>query len=331
MSDASSVAVIDRNLALEAVRVTEAAALAASREVGRGDERSADEAAMKAMRAALNVLQIDGTIVIGEGEADETDMLYIGEKVGSDRSGPPIDIALDPLEGATICAKGGQNALAVVALAAKGSFLSPPAVYMEKIAVGPNLPPGVVDLDESPVVNLRNLAKARGLDVSDLLICILDRPRHEDLIAKIREAGARVMLITDGDVSGVIATAQPLSNVDMYMGIGGAHEGVLAAAALACVGGQMQGRLVLRSEDERARARRRGITDPSKKYALEDMAKGDIMFAATGITDGTLLRGINRFRGGATTHSIVIRAKSGTLRSIEARHRLDHFGEVFGE
>lgn len=331
MSDASSVAIIDRNLALEAVRVTEAAALAASREVGRGDERAADQAAIVAMRAALSVLQFDGTIVIGEGEAEETDALYIGEKVGADRNGPPIDIALDPMEGATIVAKGGQNALSVVALAEKGSFLSPPAVYMEKIAVGPNLPAGIVDLDESPAINLGNLAKAKGMEVSDLLICILDRPRHEDLIAKVREAGARVMLINDGDVSGVIATAQPYSNVDMYLGIGGAHEGVLAAAALACVGGQMQGRLVLRSEDERARARRRGIEDFSKKYALSDMARGDIMFAATGITDGTLLRGVHRFSGGATTHSIVIRAKSGTLRSIEARHRLDHFGEVFGE
>jgi fructose-1,6-bisphosphatase II / sedoheptulose-1,7-bisphosphatase len=216
-------------------------------------------------------------------------------------------------------------------MAEQGGFLSAPAVYMDKIAVGPNLPPGVVDLDETPGTNLRNLAKATDTEVSDLLICILDRPRHEDLIAKVREAGARVMLISDGDVSGVIATAQPHSNVDMYLGVGGAPEGVLAAAALACVGGQMQGRLLLRSEDERARARRRGITDLTRKYELKDMAQGDIMFAATGITDGTLLQGVHRFKGGATTHSIVIRAKSGTLRSIEARHRLDHFGDVFGE
>jgi len=322
---------IDRNLALEAVRVTEAAALAASREMGRGDERAAEEAAMKAMRAALNVLEIDGTIVIGEGEAGESEMLFIGEKVGTDRGGPPIDIALDPLEGATICAKGGPNALAVVALAAKGSFLSVPAVYMDKIAVGPDLPRGVVDLDEAPATNLKNLAKAKDSEVSDLLICILDRPRHEDLIAKVREAGARVMLIADGDVSGVIAAGQPDGNVDMYWGIGGASEGVLAAAALAGLGGQMQGRLQLRGEDERARARRRGITDLTRKYELSDMARGDIMFAATGITDGALLQGVHRFKGGATTHSIVIRGKSGTFRSIEARHRLDHFGDIFGE
>jgi fructose-1,6-bisphosphatase II / sedoheptulose-1,7-bisphosphatase len=331
MSDKPTLAVIDRNLALEAVRVTEAAALAASREMGRGDERIADEAAIKAMRAALNVLEIDGAIVIGEGEPGESEMLYIGEKVGTGRGGPPIDIALDPLEGATICAKGGANAVAVVALAAKGSFLSVPAAYMDKIAVGPNLPQAVVDLDETPASNLKNLAKAKDAEVSDLLICILDRPRHEELIAKVREAGARVMLIADGDVSGVIATAQPQSYVDMYLGVGGAHEGVLAAAALTCLGGQMQGRLLLRSEEDRARARRRGIVDFTRKYALDEMARGDIMFAATGITDGALLQGVHRFKGGATTHSIVIRGKSGTFRSIQARHRLDHFGDIFGE
>ncbi|MTJ83796.1 MAG: class II fructose-bisphosphatase [Telmatospirillum sp.] len=331
MTDIPSVPGIDRNLALEAVRVTEAAALAASRETGRGDERSADQAAMKAMRAALNSLLIDGTIVIGEGEADACDMLYIGEKVGESRGGPALDIALDPLEGATICAKGAQNAVAVVAMAERGSFLSVPAVYMEKIAVGPNLPPGVVDLEDKPETNLRNLAKAKDTDIQDLLICILDRPRHEDLIAKVREAGARVMLINDGDLSGAIATAHPDSGVDMYMGSGGASEGVLAAAALACVGGQMQGRLLLRSEDQRTLARRCGITDFSRRYELADMARGDIMFAATGVTDGALLRGVRRFRGGAVTHSIVLRASSGTVRSIEAQHRLGHFGEIFGD
>ncbi|MDR3438828.1 class II fructose-bisphosphatase [Telmatospirillum sp.] len=331
MSDKAVTAFIDRNLALEAVRVTEAAALASSRETGRGDERSADQAAMRAMRAALNALEIDGTIVIGEGEADECDMLYIGEKVGTDHGGVAIDIALDPLEGATICAKGAQNAVAVVALAEHGSFLSAPAVYMEKIAVGPHLPDGVVDLDDSPETNLKNLAKAKETDISDLLICILDRPRHEDLIAKVREAGARVMLINDGDLSGAIATAHPDSGVDMYLGSGGAPEGVLAAAALACVGGQMQGRLLFRSEDDRVLARRRGITDFTRRYDLSDMAKGDIMFAATGVTDGALLRGVRRFRGGAITHSIVLRASSGTVRSIEAQHRLDHFGEIFGD
>jgi fructose-1,6-bisphosphatase II / sedoheptulose-1,7-bisphosphatase len=323
--------IIDRNLALEAVRITEAAALAASRETGRGDERAADHAAIKAMRATLNMLDIDGSIVIGEGEADVCDILYIGEKVGNGHGGPAIDIALDPLEGATICAKGAQNAVSVVAMAERGSFLSAPPVYMEKIAVGPHLPPGVVDLDESPAVNLRNLAKAKDTDISELLICVLDRPRHEELIAKVREAGARVMLINDGDLSGAIATAHPDAGVDMYLGSGGAAEGVLAAAALACVGGQMQGRLMLRNEDDRTLARRRGITDFSRKYLLADMARGDIMFAATGVTDGALLRGVRRFRGGAVTHSIVLRASSGTVRSIEAQHQLDHFGEIFGE
>jgi fructose-1,6-bisphosphatase II / sedoheptulose-1,7-bisphosphatase len=327
----AAAAIIDRNLALEAVRVTEAAAIAASREIGRGDERAADLAAMKAMRSALSTLEFDGTIVIGEGEEGEADMLYVGEKIGTGRIGAPIDIALDPLEGATICAKGAQNAVAVVAMAERGGFFSPPMVYMDKIAVGPHLPPGVVDLDEPPARNLKNLARAKDMEVSDLLVCMLDRPRHEELIAKVREAGARVMLINDGDVSGAIATAHPDSGVDMYLGSGGAQEGVLAAAALACVGGQMQGRLLLRSDDERALARRRGIVDFTRRYELSDMAKGDIMFAATGVTDGALLRGVRRFRGGAVTHSIVLRAKSGTVRSIEAQHRLDHFGEVFGE
>lgn len=331
MSEQKATSSIDRNLALEAVRVTEAAALAASREVGRGDERSADQAAVRAMHQALNILQARGTVVIGEGEAGEADMLYVGERVGTDHGGPPVDIALDPLEGATICAKGGQNAIAVMAMAQKGGFFNPPALYMEKIAVGPHLPPGVVDLDAEPADNLRRLAEAKQTDIGDLLICILDRPRHEDLIAKVREAGARIMLINDGDVSAAIATAQPDSGVDMYMGSGGAHEGVLAAAALACVGGQMQARLMLRSEDERVEARRKGVTDLSRKYDLADMASGDIMFAATGITEGTLLRGVRRFKGGAVTHSIVLRAKSGTVRSIEARHRLDHFGNLFGE
>ncbi|MBV9522204.1 MAG: class II fructose-bisphosphatase, partial [Alphaproteobacteria bacterium] len=251
---------MDRNLALEAVRVTEAAALSASRLMGRGDEKAADQAAVDAMRHALNGLAIDGTVVIGEGERDEAPMLYIGERVGTGH-GPKIDIALDPLEGTTITAKGGANALAVIAMAESGGFLNAPDVYMDKIAVGGGLPEGVVDLDESPGNNLRNLAKAKGADVSDLVVCILDRPRHAELIAKVRESGARIMLISDGDVSGVIATSRSDSGVDLYLGSGGAPEGVLAAAALRCIGGQMQGRLVFRNDDERGRAQRIGIAD----------------------------------------------------------------------
>jgi fructose-1,6-bisphosphatase II / sedoheptulose-1,7-bisphosphatase len=310
---------MDRNLALEAVRVTEAAALSASRLMGRGDEKAADQAAVDAMRHALNALAIDGTVVIGEGERDEAPMLYIGENVGTG-SGPRIDIALDPLEGTTITAKGGANALAVIAMAEAGGFLNAPDVYMDKIAVGGGLPEGVVDLDETPGGNLRNLAKVKGAEVSDLVVCILDRPRHAELIAKVREAGARIMLIGDGDVSGVIATSTPTSGVDLYLGSGGAPEGVLAAAALRCIGGQMQGRLIFRNDDERGRAARIGITDFNRKYSLLDLAKGDVMFAATGVTGGTMLQGVRRFAGGAHTHSMVMRSKSGTVRFIEAHH-----------
>ncbi len=314
-------ATMDRNLALEVVRVTEAAALSASRLVGLGDEKAADQAAVDAMRKAFNSLSIDGTIVIGEGERDEAPMLYIGEKVGM--GGPKIDIALDPLEGTTITAKGGPNALAVVAMAEEGGFLNAPDTYMDKIAVGPGLPEGVVDLDEDPRVNLKNLAKAKGAEMSDLLVCIMDRPRHDELIAKVRECGARIMLISDGDVSGVIATAQPEAGVDIYMGIGGAPEGVLAAAALRCIGGQMQGRLIFRNDDERARAARWGITDLNRKYSMLDMASGDVMFAATGVTTGAMLRGVRRFHGGAITHSLVMRSKSGTVRYIESHHNFN--------
>jgi fructose-1,6-bisphosphatase II / sedoheptulose-1,7-bisphosphatase len=318
MSDTAEVFTMDRNLALEAVRVTEAAALAASRLMGRGDEKMADQAAVDAMRTALNNLEIDGTVVIGEGERDEAPMLYIGEKVG--RGGPKIDIALDPLEGTTITAKGGQNALAVVALASEGGFLNAPDVYMDKIAVGGGLPEGVVDLDNSVAVNMKNLAKAKGVDVSDIVACILDRPRHAELIAQVRESGARIMLISDGDVSGVIATSQPTSGVDIYMGSGGAPEGVLAAAALRCIGGQIQGRLLFRNDDEKARAKRWGITDLDKKYDLMGLAGGDVMFAATGVTNGAMLRGVRRYAGGATTHSIIMRSKTGTVRTVEATH-----------
>jgi fructose-1,6-bisphosphatase II / sedoheptulose-1,7-bisphosphatase len=309
---------MDRNLALEAVRVTEAAALSASRLMGRGDEKAADQAAVDAMRRALNDLPIDGTVVIGEGERDEAPMLYIGEKVGA--GGQKIDIALDPLEGTTICAKGAANALAVVAMAEAGNFLNAPDVYMDKIAVGPGLPEGVVDLDNSAEQNLKNLALAKKMEISDLVACILDRPRHAELIAKVRAAGARIMLISDGDVSGIIATATPNSGVDLYIGSGGAPEGVLSAAALRCIGGQMQGRLLFRNDDERGRAHRLGITDLNRKYSMIELAKGDVMFAATGVTDGAMLRGVRRTAGMATTHSLVMRSKSGTVRYVEAQH-----------
>jgi len=312
---------MDRNLALEAVRVTEAAALAASRLMGRGDEKAADQAAVDAMRRALNSLAIDGTVKIGEGERDEAPMLYIGEKVGL--GGPRTDIALDPLEGTTITAKGGPNALAVIAMASEGGFLNAPDVYMDKIGVGAGLPDGVVDLDAGPEENLKNLANAKKVDVSDIVACILDRPRHTELIGRVRAAGARIMLISDGDVSGVIATSRPDSGIDIYLGSGGAPEGVLAAAALRCIGGQMQGRLLFRNDDERGRARRCGITDLDRKYGMLDLAKGDVMFAATGVTDGTMLRGVRRFHGGATTHSMVMRSKTGTVRIIEAQHNFD--------
>ena len=300
---------MDRNLALEVVRVTEAAALAASKLMGRGDEKAADQAAVDAMRSALNGLQIDGTVVIGEGERDEAPMLYIGEKVGA--GGPKIDIALDPLEGTTITAKGGANALAVIAMAEEGGFLNSPDTYMDKIAVGGGLPDDIVDLDEDIAVNVKNLAKAKKMDISDLVVCVLDRPRHEEYIRKIREAGARISLITDGDVAGVIATATPSTGIDLYVGTGGAPEGVLAAAALRCIGGQMQGRLVFRNDDEKARAARCGITDLGRKYGLLDLAKGDVMFATTGVTPGSMLQGVRRIPGGATTHSLVMRSKTG--------------------
>lgn len=310
---------MDRNLAMELARVSEAAALAASGLVGRGNEKQADQVAVDAMRRALNALDIKGTVVIGEGERDEAPMLYIGEEVGTGR-GPRVDIALDPLEGTTITARGGNNALAVVAMAEHGGFLHAPDVYMDKIAVGGGLPDNIVDLDATPEENLRNLAKAKHAEIADLQVCILERPRHEELIARVRETGARIMLIGDGDVSAVIATAEPNSGIDVYMGSGGAPEGVLGAAALQCIGGQMQGRLLFRNDDERARATRAGITDFNRKYAMEDLAHGDILFAATGVTNGTMLRGVRRFAGGAYTHTVVMRSKSGTVRYIEAHH-----------
>lgn len=312
---------IDRNFALEAVRVTEAAALAASNWMGKGNEKEADRAAVNAMREWLNNMHIDGTVVIGEGERDKAPMLYIGEKVGNAQGkGAKIDIALDPLEGTTICAKGVANALAVVAMAEAGGFLHAPDVYMEKIAVGGGLPEGVVSLKNSPEKNLQSLAKAKRCNVADLVVCILERERHADLIKKVRDAGARIQLISDGDVAGVIATSREGTGVDIYMGTGGAPEGVLAAAALQCIGGQMEGRLVFREDAERERAERMGIKDFNKIYHMADMAKGDIMFAATGVTDGSMLKGVRRFPGGATTQSIVMRATTGTVRIIESHH-----------
>ena len=317
----TKITTMDRNLAMEAVRVTEAAALSAARLMGRGDEKAADQAAVDAMRTALNSLAIDGTVVIGEGERDEAPMLYIGEKVGTGQ-GPKIDIALDPLEGTTITAKGGANSLAVIAMADAGGFLHAPDVYMDKIAVGGGLPDGVVDLDATPAENLKALSKAKQVDVADLVVCILDRPRHADLIEAVRATGARIMLISDGDVAGVIATSQAKAGVDLYIGSGGAPEGVLAAAALRCIGGQMQGRLLFRNADEKSRAAKWGITDLDRKYGLTDLASGDVMFAATGVTGGPMLRGVRRLAGGAYTHSMVMRSKSGTVRYIEAHHNL---------
>ncbi|MBA2467356.1 MAG: class II fructose-bisphosphatase [Sphingomonas sp.] len=313
--------VLDRVLVLEMVRVTEAAAIAASNLIGRGDEKAADHAAVEAMRAALNELPMDGTVVIGEGERDEAPMLFIGEKVGSAQgSGPKIDIALDPLEGTTITAKAGPNALAVLAIAEQGCLLNAPDVYMQKLAVGPGFASGTIDLGRSATDNVRSVAAAKGVEPSEIIVCVLDRPRHADLIAELRGLGCGVRLIPDGDVAGVIDTTDPDTGVDIYMGSGGAPEGVLAAAALRCVGGQIQGRLLFRNDDEIARARRWGIEDLDRIYAVEDMAKGDCIFAATGVTDGSLLDGVHRRKSRITTESIVMRASSGTVRRVTAEH-----------
>ena len=310
---------IDRNLALDAVRVTEAAARAAARLIGRGDEMAADQAAVDAMRRSLNALDIAGTVVIGEGERDEAPMLYIGETVGTGK-GPTLDVALDPLEGTTICATGGPNALAVLAMAEEGGFLAAPDTYMDKIAVGDGLPDELIDLDDPPATTLAKLAKAKSCDINDLTVLILDRPRHAELIAKVRETRARIQLIRDGDVAGVIATTRLNPTVDIYIGIGGAPEGVLAAAALRCIGGQMMGRLVFRNDDEKRRARKMGITDFNRKYSLHELAGGDVMFSATGVTDGAMLRGVSRVPDGAQTNSVVMRSRTGTVRMIEAEH-----------
>jgi fructose-1,6-bisphosphatase II / sedoheptulose-1,7-bisphosphatase len=314
--------VLDRVLVLEMVRVTEAAAIAASSWIGRGDNDAADAAAVEAMRAALNELPMSGTVVIGEGERDEAPMLYIGEKVGcSNGDGPAIDIALDPLEGTTITANAGPNALAVLAIAEQGCLLNAPDVYMEKIAIGPGYPQGTVSLEKSVSENVRALAAAKNVQPSEIIACVLDRPRHDPIVAELRAMGCGIKLIPDGDVAGVIATTDQDTGVDIYLGTGGAPEGVLAAAALRCVGGQMQGRLVFRNDDERARAERWGIEDLDRIYSMEDMAKGDCIFAATGVTDGSLLKGVKRQRGGTTTtESIVMRASSGTVRRVSTAY-----------
>jgi len=315
---------LDRVLVLEMVRVTEAAAVAAAKLVGRGDEKAADAAAVEAMREALNKLYMDGTVVIGEGERDEAPMLYIGEKVGSAiGKGPKIDIALDPLEGTTITAKAGPNALAVLAIAEEGCLLNAPDVYMDKIAVGPGYPKDLIDLDKSVSENVKALAKAKGVKPREINACVLDRPRHEKLIGELRKLGCGVMLIGDGDVAGVIATTNPETNIDIYMGQGGAPEGVLAAAALRCVGGQFKGRLVFRNDDERARAAKWGVTDLDKQYDLKELAKGDCIFAATGVTDGSLLGGVKQVGGKLITHSVVMRASSGTVRWVKGERRID--------
>jgi len=315
--------VLDRVLVLEMVRVTEAAAIGASSLIGRGDEKAADQAAVEAMRAALNELAMDGTVVIGEGERDEAPMLYIGEKVGSAQgTGPKIDIALDPLEGTTITAKAGPNALAVLAIAEEGCLLNAPDVYMDKLAVGPGYPEGIIDLAKSPTENVKAVAEAKGVSPNEIIVCVLDRPRHAELIAELRSIGCGIQLIPDGDVAGVIATTDEDTTIDLYMGSGGAPEGVLAAAALRCVGGQINGRLLFRNDDEKARARKWGIEDLNRIYKLEDLAKGDCIFAATGVTDGSLLEGVKRRKGGVmTTESVVMRASSGTVRWVKGEHR----------
>ena len=310
--------VLDRSLVLDAVRVTEAAAIAAWGLVGRGDEMAADQAAVDAMRTALNELAIDGEVVIGEGERDEAPMLFIGEKVGRGK-GPPIDIALDPLEGTTLTAKAMPNALAVMAWAPRGTLLNAPDTYMDKIACGPGLPEGVIDLDRSPAENVEAIAAAKGVPTSEITVCVLDRPRHADIIASVRSVGARVNLITDGDVAGVIHTADPTTGIDLYLGQGGAPEGVLACAALKCVGGQFQGRLVLRNHDEKARAARIGITDFDKKYDLHELVRADAIFAATAVTKGVLLDGVRLEGGVLHTHSVVMNSSTRTVREVRMK------------
>lgn len=314
---------MDRNLALEVVRVTEAAALSAARLMGRGEKDAADQAAVTAMRNAFESLSIRGTVVIGEGERDEAPMLYIGEKVGiGDANDPEVDIAVDPLEGTNLCAYGRPNALSVIAMAERGKLLHAPDIYMAKIAVGPTAK-GVIDLDRSPTDNLKAIADAKGVYVEDLTAVVLERDRHADLINEIRKAGARVHLISDGDVSAAIATCLPDSGIDVLFGIGGAPEGVLAAAALKCVGGDMQARLIYTKPTDKERCQSMGITEPGQKWHMDELARGDVVFAATGVTSGDMLKGVRYFKGGAKTHSLVMRSRSGTIRLIETDHHFD--------
>jgi fructose-1,6-bisphosphatase II / sedoheptulose-1,7-bisphosphatase len=312
---------LERILSLEIVRVTERAAVSSARLRGHGDEKAADQAAVDAMRRELNKLPIDGTIVIGEGERDEAPMLFIGESVGN-KKGPKVDIAVDPLEGTTLCAKDMPGSIATMAMAEGGTLLHAPDVYMQKLAIGPGYPLGTVNLDASPEENIRSLAKAKGVKPSEITALILDRPRHADVIAAVRKVGASVRLITDGDVAGVIHTADPEhTGIDIYLGTGGAPEGVLAAAALRCIGGQIQCRLILDTEEKRERALKMGVKDPRKIYLMEDMVQGDCLFAATGVTDGALLRGVRFGKDVIETETVVMRSVTGTVRWIRAEHR----------
>ena len=321
MAGESVKAGLERVLVLEVARVTEAAAIAAARLRGRGAEKAADKAAVDAMRSELAKLRINGTVVIGEGEMDEAPMLYIGEEVGAGE-GPDVDIAVDPLEGTTMCAKSAPNALAVLAIAERGGLLHAPDMYMNKIAIGPGYEPGIVDLDASPAENLAALAKAKGVPISEITACILDRPRHADLISAVREVGASVQLIPDGDIAGVIWTTDPdETGIDIYLGSGGAPEGVLAAAALRCIGGQMQGRLLPADDEQRKRVKKMGIEDVNQKFSLEELAAGDVIFSATGVTDGSLLDGV-RFRGDfAESETVVMRSRTGTVRRVKTTFR----------
>ncbi|WP_291202652.1 class II fructose-bisphosphatase [Hyphomonas sp.] len=313
--------VLTPSLADSMVRVTELAAIAASKEVGRGDEKKADAAAVDAMRSAFNEVDFKGRVVIGEGERDEAPMLYIGEEVGTGK-GPEIDIALDPLEGTTLTAKAMANACAVLAIAPRGGLLYAPDTYMDKIAIGPGYPDGLVSLDASPAENIKALAKAAKRKVEEMTVCVLDRPRHQDIIDSLRSAGARISLITDGDVAGVIATTDPATGIDMYVGQGGAPEGVLAAAALKCVGGQMFGRLVFRNDDEKKRAARTGITDFGKTYSLHELASGDTVFCATGVTNGTMFDGVAYKNGRVHTHTLVMTSTDGMVRYVRSSRKV---------
>jgi fructose-1,6-bisphosphatase II / sedoheptulose-1,7-bisphosphatase len=319
---------LDRAFALEAVRVTEAAAIAAAGQIGRGNEHAADQSAVEAMRAAFNALPIQGTVVIGEGERDEAPMLFIGEKVGS--GGVAVDIALDPLEGTTLTAKALPNALSVMAIAEPGTLLNAPDTYMNKIAIGPGYKEGLIDLDAEAADNIVALADAKGVKPREITALVLDRPRHANIIESVRKTGAAVRLITDGDVAGVIATTDPATGIDIYIGQGGAPEGVLAAAALRCVGGQIQTRLVFRKDEERQRAARLGITDFNRKYLLNDLASGDVIFAATGVTDGSMLGGVHRTGQHIVTESVVMRSATGTVRWVRARHKRERHQRADG-